>query len=640
MSLRLKYIYVAFCCMIFSSVQNLAEASSVKSYRSSELDMPCNYDKLVRLLSMDIHELIIDEDFSIDVFKGKINTNIPRIIGDDISFNIKTDITTQIEGKSIPEVFIDAYSPMEYLGGISFNFNNHACRSVIQIRNTAPFSVIENISISSIDIRGCPLVQQTYIIGLYVSLTDGSNVKISRISANELSSTSNSIIGDSCGNISAVYLNAESNAKVHLELFDCQFKDIHNFDDKRRLILEDTNGLYAHMSYPVHPDTKVHIHDITGVDYGKRLIKTDCSNLRVENIYASSKYHDTLSAVSLNDGDGKPYSNAVIDNVHFTGTTQYVVGSSIPNTVISNIFSEITIAPESISAAIQPSAGCYVENLKLRGAQLIASIVATDKPVVIKNVDYDDTMYNHGTYGSSLFLTKDANITLSDLRIKSDKLSYIFFDNYFNQTSYDINVIARIDNMTMDLYKRSKDWLLVMNGRNHVWDLAINNSVIVFNEPFRGLIGIVPDTAEARLMRLSMSDVRIIYNDLDVSSTIPFGTLTLGKNTELALRNVNVINQSGKSFSDALYSFYVKNLTDAVTYGNLSISGCNIEQCKDGMSGLFVNGNNIVWSGGDCITHSDPSSITSLTRKHKKFSCKDMNGKIYKWNGRKWKSVH
>lgn len=641
MRLRLKYFLLVFCCVILNSTYGTANESTkdVRSFRSSDLEMPCNYDKLHKLLTMDIDELIIDEDFIIDSFKGKIDTKIPRIVGENIKFDVKTNIIVKINNQIVPEVFIDAFSPIEYIGGISFDFHGNACRSAIVVRNTSEKSVVSKICIKGIDIRNYPLLPQTYIIGLNIKLSHNSNVCINDVSIENMYSTANKIIGDSCGNISGIYITGNAEILSSLEVYDCYFADLHNYDENRNIILEDTNGIYVSLGSPVHTNTKVHIHDIEGVDYGKRLIKTDCSNLLIERINASSKYYDTLSAISLNNGDGKVYYNAVIDNVHFTGTTQYVVGSSVPDTRISNVFSNITIAPKSYTAAILPSESCVVQNLVLRGAQLIAGVVNTNKKVVIGHVEYDDTMYAHGLYGASLFLTKDAHLYLSDVDVKSDKAISLFFDNYPNQTSYSTNVYAEINDLTLDLYKTSNDWFLKMNGQHHVWDISMKNSKIVFNAPVRGLIGISPSVPEANKMRLSMTDVEVIYKDINTGTTIPFGMVSFGRNTKLELHNVQVFNQSGKSFSPSLYSLYAKNPTGAITYDMFYVAECNIDECKTGKYGLSVTGENLIWSGGDIITHTDPSSIKSLNRTHRKFIYKDSAGKKYKWNGRKWKNV-
>ena len=602
--------------------------------------MPCNYDKLYRLLSMDIDELIIDEDYSIESFKGKIDTEIPRIVGEDVTFDVKTNITVKINNHIVPEVFIDALSPIEYVGGISFDFNGNACKSAIQVRSTGHTSVIENISMKSIDVRGYPLIQQTYILGLYVMLSDHSDVIIRNISADNLCSTANKIIGDSCGNISALLVTGKAGINAQLEIHDCEFSNMHNYDSNGQIILEDTNGIYVSLGSPVLSETKVHIHDIKGSDYGKRLIKTDCSNLLIENITASSIYHDTLSAISLNDANGKVYENAIIKNVSFTGTTQYVVGSSIPETEIYNIYSEITMLPEVYSAAVIPSESCYVENLFLKGAQLIGCITNTNnKKVVIKNVEYDDTLFAHGLYGSTLFLTKNANLELSNIIIKSDKMSYLFIDNYFDQTNYDVNVVAKIENLSLNLYKPSFDYLLAMRGQVHEWDISIVNSEIVFNTPHKGLISINPLVYDAKKIRLSLDNIDVIYNDLNPLTTVPYGEITLGLNTSLYMSNVNVYNNSIKNFSYDLYSIYVKNLTDYDIYDNLYISRCNVDTCKKGQLGIYATGNNVFWSGGDIMTHSNPSSIISINRKHRKFTYKDHLGYNHKWNGKRWKIV-
>lgn len=641
MCLRFKSLLLVFCIIIPNSLDAFANSSFVesRSFCSSDLEMPCDYDKLKTLLSMDVEELIIDEDFNITTFKGKLDTNIPRIVGRDVTFDIHTNITTKLDNQVIPEVFIDAFAPIEYLGGVSFDFNGNACRSAIIVRNTSEKSVISNICIKGIDIRNYSLLPQTYIIGLNIKLSHNSNVCINDVSVENMYSTANKVIGDSCGNISGIYITGNAEIISSLEVYDCHFADLHNYDEDRNIILEDTNGIYVSLGSPVHTNTKVHIHDIEGVDYGKRLIKTDCSNLLIENINASSNYYDTLSAISLNNGDGKVYYNAVINNVHFTGTTQYVVGSSVPDTRISNIFSDITIAPKSYTATILPGESCVVENLVLHGAQLIAGVVNTGKKIVIGHVEYDDTMYDHGLYGSSLFLTKDAHIYLSDIHVKSDKASSLFFDNYPNQTSYTTNVYAEINDLTLDLYKASNDWFLKMNGEHHVWDISMKNSKIVFNAPLRGLIGITPSVPEANKMSLSLTDVQVIYNDINTNTTIPFGMVSLGKNTELKLQNVKVLNESGKSFAPGLYSLYAKNLTSAITYDRFYVSECNIDECKTGKSGLSVTGENVIWSGGNIMTYSNPESIISLTRKNRKFIYKDTDGTKYKWTGRKWKVV-
>ena len=136
-----------------------------------------------------------------------------------------------------------------------------------------------------------------------------------------------------------------------------------------------------------------------------------------------------------------------------------------------------------------------------------------------------------------------------------------------------------------------------------------------------------------------MADVEVVYKDINTSTTIPFGMVSFGKNTELELQNVKVFNESGQSFATSLYSIYAKNLTSEVTYGKFYVAGCNIDECKTGKSGLSVTGENLIWSGGDIITHTDPLSMKSLNRKHRKFVYKDSAGKKYKWNGRKWKNI-
>lgn len=637
MLMRKRYIILVLALLQFMSISAFAEGG--KTFYSSSLDMPCRYDKLAKLLSMDVDELVLDEDFVIDTFRGRLYTSIPRIVGKGIEVNVKTAITAKIDNKVLPEILIHPQGPVEYFGGIDFKFNNNACRCVVAMSKTSPVTVIENISIKDIDVRNYPFEQQTYITGVSVSLSDNSDVDIRNVSASGLYSSANNVIGDSCGNISALYVAGERGVRANVDIHDCEFANMHNYNANNKIVLEDTNGIYVCLQSPVNDYTKVHIHNITGVDYGKRLIKTDCSNLLVEHIVASSKYHDTLSAVSLNNGDGNRYENAEINNVRFTGVAEYVVGSFLRDTKISNIYSEITLKPQSYAAAVFPGENCIVENLTLRGAQFIASITDTDKKVVIRNVDYDDTMYGHGLYGSSLFLTKDAHVTLSNAKIRSDKMSYLFFDNYPGQNMYKYNVQADIDNLTLDFLKDSGAWFLYVYGNNHAWDISIRNSSFVFNGSSRGFVGLMSSESSSEAMKLSLDNVDVIYNKIDAGSTIPFGYVILSEKASLTLKDVKVYNNSGVPFSSQLYSMYVKNIGNGNTYSRLYIKDCNVDECKIGLSGISAVGDNIVWAGGDCVSHSTPSSVVDLNRKQKKFTYKDNSGNKVTWTGKKWKTI-
>jgi hypothetical protein len=93
--------YILACCLLIMTAVHVATASdgSHRSFRSSDLDMPCGYDKLSRLLSMGVDELIIDEDYVITSFKGKITTGIPRVSGEGVKIDVRTDVTVNLNGQ-------------------------------------------------------------------------------------------------------------------------------------------------------------------------------------------------------------------------------------------------------------------------------------------------------------------------------------------------------------------------------------------------------------------------------------------------------------------------------------------------------------------------------------------------------------
>ena len=105
------------------------------------------------------------------------------------------------------------------------------------------------------------------------------------------------------------------------------------------------------------------------------------------------------------------------------------------------------------------------------------------------------------------------------------------------------------------------------------------------------------------------------------------------------MTDVEGFNKSKLNFSPNLYSLYVTNLSDTDTFNRIHFTSCNLDESKggNGKKGLSATGDNVVWSGIDTITHSNPGSIISLNRKHKKFTYRDEEGNTYVWKGRKWK---
>lgn len=562
-----------------------------KPFKSSFSSMQNNYDKLRMLLTLSIDELILDENFRINSFQGQINTKITALKGYNITINVETDCVN--DRQLCP--FLNFEEPVREFSGITFDFHNHACRNVIFVTKIGEKSFFKDITIRNIDIRHIPLSEYTFIQGLTVIADRKSNLSIANISAENFKSMANNIVGDTSGNISALYIYVNKDIPANIEIFDCSFRELHNYNTSGSIVLEDTNGIYVHETIPYSVLSKVYINNITGENFGKRLIKADAGNITVSNIYAKSKYYDTLSAISLNNYDNQ-YRDATIKNVFFSGTTKYVVGSAIADTKIQNIVSEITVAPETYTTVVFPMASCQVKRLRLQGAQQIAFVVQTKDLVTIEDVVYDDTVSKHSLYGNAPLIVADANIELSDVYIKSDKITRLLTDYNPNSEKYSTAATIRIKNLHSNHNKETKDWFIYLGGFVHNWDVAITESNFVFESEIRGPI-CIQEVGHGKQLQLLVKDTTFTFHHIS-EMTIPYGWLELDQHTIVLFDSCDVLNKSGRAFSSVIEGLYLVNKSEYPMYEKVKIKHCKINNRpldKDGPQKVLVKGNDVKW---------------------------------------------
>ena len=404
------------------------------------------------------------------------------------------------------------------------------------------------------------------------------------------------MIGDSSGSLYGVLISAKAESKSIIEVSNCHFSELHNYLDGN-IIMEDVSGIYLQEYYPVSSKSSIYIHDIDGYNYGKRLIKTDCSNIRIHNVRGESYSDDTMSLISLNSGDGKSYSGAWISDITFKGKTQYVVASSIDNNKFYNITSIITDFTAPYTTALYIPADCTAERLVLRGAQQIAFIKNSGKIVELSDIDYDDTSYSHKLYCNSAFITADANIKIKKAKINSKYIQKFFYDNYPTDKSYQNSVIGIIDGLDFISSMKSKDYFLSFRNTIHGSDVSFINSSFRFNDSVRGFIGLEPSETSQCRTSLKLKNVKVYYSRVD-PGTIPYGALSINDNTFFSMEGVSITNYSGNSFSTNIYPIYIRNhkSNERSTKSNVLIRGCIIDRKSFSVSNnIHATGRNIEW---------------------------------------------
>lgn len=172
-----------------------------------------------------------------------------------------------------------------------------------------------------------------------------------------------------------VYVNCDAPLKSIIQLAvnvsDCNFKEIVVHNKKGEVVANDAACIYVHQNV-TSTNSRVHIKNISGYNFGRRLVKTDGSNLLIENIKGESYNGGSLCLVGCNNGD-VPHSaeNATIRGVTFKGRVNYVVACMANNSIINDIDAEITdyISPRVLSGVVfvGDDARCRVEDVIVKG---------------------------------------------------------------------------------------------------------------------------------------------------------------------------------------------------------------------------------------------------------------------------------
>lgn len=566
-----------------------------KFFQSSWSIKPCNYSKAQELFSLDVPCLHIDEDYVIDSFEGPIKSGIKRIQGENVSFKITCDLIKDNQKK--PDYLIILSSPVELIGGIRADFNNHAARGLLRVQKTARNCSIDDVIIKNLNCANNGSNYNTDVNCIDVSLSDNSTTKIQGITIANISNGANGIIGDPAGSLMGLYVNAKAGLTFSLEVTNCAFSEIHNLKNGT-IVLEDSGGIYVSEGFPVNDNSKVFIHDITGENYGKRLIKTDCSNIKIEDINGSSSYDDTMSLISLNSGSSNQYKNATVKSVYFEGVAVYVVASSISNNHFSDIHSNFKRTASPYSCALYIPSDCIAENLVLRGAQQIAIIDNGQKAVSLKGIDYDDLESENSLYANAAFITSEAIFAISDISIKTKKINHLFVDNYPNRSSSDLNLSGTVTNLKYFTTVDSRDFLIQFGETSRDSHLSFNDCHFEFAGSVRGLFGIEPVKNNRNHFTLKFSNVDVLYTRVE-PYCVPLGSVSITDETAIELRNVRVRNSSPQRFSSDMSGLYLRNnrTYSQSTIDNILIDNCFIEgtSITNSERGIESSGRNIRW---------------------------------------------
>lgn len=340
-----------------------------------------------------------------------------------------TILTGSMEGSNHAFLF---YKPVD-VKNLNFDCENSNLKSAVtMINTTADNSEIVNLSNVSVKNLRDTVTQS----GSNLISVQGFRFEINQCHFSDCKKAGNGTISDGGGNLTAIWLRASDYNAAIGRVHNCSFKNMSNIDQNGNITYEDVSCIYVANFVPSSTDpsgwevlngdtTTVIIDNITGFNYGKRLIKTQTNNVHISNIDAYSEIDGPLSAIGVLEGH-----NATIDGVIVRGKSVLPIVSLAENSVISNciIESSIDMIPDGygdVSAGITVSKNAIISNCVIKNTQIGISIGNTED-VLITSCNWESNEeVIMGRNTNFIFLSNNhgvKNLVLKDNVLKGFKI--------------------------------------------------------------------------------------------------------------------------------------------------------------------------------------------------------------------------
>lgn len=344
---------------------------------------------------------------------------------------------------------------------ITFDFNNKFCNVGLFFREDIGKVTLKNCKFKNI--KDTDSTTSSTIV--YVT-NKGNSVDISGIELENILKVGNGNITDSAGSLNGIY-TGNTNVTGSLNggsISDIKVKEFHNINNAGDIIFEDSASIYlAGLSR-----ADVTIKNVEGYNFGKRLIKTQVSNLIIQNIKGESQENDALSVVGAMDMD-----NVIISDVQAIGKISVAVNTTCTNSKVSNVYFNI----DKSSLAGPNSFGVQVgaSDVTLKNISGIAErsiVFKREDGNPFRNIVIDNLNVTIPTYGHQVIQFLPGSEGFEGMTI----------DNVFveNKSVYATNYVSVFDTFNLNTNnKTSKDLTINNVVLNSKYNAAADNERIM-----------------------------------------------------------------------------------------------------------------------------------------------------------------
>lgn len=379
-------------------------------------------DKLSVLCGVKANRIILDEDLTLRTHN---ENDFKSSILDGAGHVIKIDYDL-FEVKALIRCFDNVIS----IKNLHFDFGNHEFHSIalwfpsrtvsLDVSNVS-FSNLNNATVAKYGFQGIAISAKE---AKGYSFKKDITIDVSKVSAFNMKALTDNSGSEGESTMTIVYLNCNIPSKVKsfltVNVAECDFKEIVVYNKEGNVVANDSACVYVHQDV-TSTNSRVHISNISGYNFGRRLVKTDGGNLFIENIKGESYNGGSLCMVGCNNSDVlHSAKKANISGLTFRGRISNVIVCMVDDSVIKKIDAEFTdyISPRVLSGVlfVGDDATCLVEGINVRGKSYLYSSTSQTR-VVLRDVKLTTNNSISGIH--YLFNTKD---------IKSLELSNFIFD--------------------------------------------------------------------------------------------------------------------------------------------------------------------------------------------------------------------
>ncbi len=253
--------------------------------------------------------------------KITVNATIPKKIICQQGAVIKANLPTGTD-------LFDCYS---YFGheNLTIDFNNSYCKNGIIYRASVGTVRFDNLTIKNLNDTSA-----TY--GTNLVYIDSANlIDIGKVTFSNCKKLGNGSITDAEGSLQCLYVSGTSTTPRGGVIDTIEITDVHNVNSSGSVIIEDTAGFYVGVS---GNSMSLTVRRIVGKEFGKRLVKLQCSDVVIDYIYGLSETGDSLSVIGVLSEPNLfvSYRNK-IGTVIARGTMDYAVSDSAESTEFKSV---------------------------------------------------------------------------------------------------------------------------------------------------------------------------------------------------------------------------------------------------------------------------------------------------------------